>query len=125
MAIPGVGPVVATTILVESGDVTRFQSARQYAAYCGLVPRVRSSAGSAKLGHITKAGPSDLRWAISTAVTSSTRTKAPGAHTVMYRRKKRRNKPPKVAICAGANTLARMIYAVLTRDTPYHPAKAA
>jgi len=48
-AIPGIGPVIAATILTESIGIERFTSARKYAAYTGLVPRVRSSGGV--MGH--------------------------------------------------------------------------
>ena len=61
--IPGIGPIIAATILAETADIHRFPSARAFAAYTGLVPRVRSSAGKAKLGHITRSGPPGLRWA--------------------------------------------------------------
>jgi len=44
-AIPGVGPVIGATILAESAGIGRFPNARKFAAYTGLVPRVRSSGG--------------------------------------------------------------------------------
>ena len=59
--IPGVGPVVALTTLAALGDPRRFRDSRRAAAYTGLIPSERSSAGHQRRGHITKEGPSELR----------------------------------------------------------------
>lgn len=119
-AIPGVGPAIAATILAESPGIERFRSARQFAAYCGLVPRVRSSAGKAKHGHITRSGPRDLRWALGMAVMVGQFNKQPTPQGLMYRRKKKR-KPARVALCAAANKLARIVYVMLARGESYRP----
>lgn len=119
LGIPGVGPVLASVVIAEIARIDDFESARQFAAYVGLVPRVRSSAGKARCGHITKAGPSDLRWAITQAVVISSRCKAQSAVTKMYHRKRAKGKPAKVAICAAANKLARVIYSMLKNDAPF------
>jgi len=118
-AIPGVGPTIAATILAESGGIERFRSARQFAAFCGLVPRVRSSAGKAKHGHITRSGPRDLRWALGMAVMVGQFNKEPSPQSRMYQRKKRKGKPARVALCAAANKLARIVYVILARGEDY------
>ena len=120
-AIPGVGPAIAATIIAESSGIERFKSARQFAAYCGLGPRVRSSAGKAKYGHITRSGPRDLRWALSMAVIVGQFSKQPTPQTLMYRRKRKRRKPARVALCAAANKLARIVYVILARGEDYRP----
>ncbi len=55
--LPGFGPVTAAAFLAEVGDVSRFKRAKHLAAYLGLVPRVRSSAGKTRFGRLTKEGP--------------------------------------------------------------------
>ncbi len=65
LEIPGSGEVIAATILAEVADISRFPNARAFAAFTGLVPRVRSSAGKAKMGHIARSGPPALRWCLS------------------------------------------------------------
>ena len=120
-AIPGVGPAIAATIVAESVGIERFKSARQFAAYCGLVPRVRSSAGKAKHGHITRSGPRDLRWALGMAVMVGQFNKQPSPQGLMYKRKKRNRKPARVALCAAANKLARIVYVILARGEEYRP----
>ena len=52
--IPGVGPILALTILAEIGDVGRFHPAKHLSSYAGLVPSTRQSGELAMHGHITK-----------------------------------------------------------------------
>ncbi len=122
--IPGFGPIIAATVLAEVPNAGEFKSARQFAAYAGVVPRVRSSAGKAKHGKITKAGPSGLRWALGQAVMVGHFAKEPTPAVLLHRRKRAKGKPYKVALCAGANKLARMVWAMLSKGTEYQPAKA-
>lgn len=118
-AIPGVGPVIAATILAESAGIERFLTARQYASFVGLTPRVRSSAGKAKLGCITRNGPPQLRWALGQAAMVGLRCKKPTRISAFYRRKRKRGKPGSVAICAAAHKLARAVWVVLTRGEDF------
>ena len=120
-AVPGIGPIIAATILAEVPRPEEFESSRQFAAFAGLVPRVRSSAGKAKRGSITKAGPKDLRWALGQAVMVGHFAKEPTPATRLLRRKRAKGKAYKVALCAGANKLARMVWAMLVRKTEYRP----
>lgn len=117
--VPGIGPILAATILSEAQGIERFSSARKFAAYCGLVPRVRSSAGKARYGRITKCGPADLRWALGHAVMVGQRCKQPSSAVQLCRRKKAKKRPAKLAICAGANKLARIVWAMLVRGQDY------
>jgi transposase len=62
--IPKVGPVTIDVIVSELGDVRRFSSAKQVAAYAGLAPICRESDGKAKQLGIAKRGSGRLRWAL-------------------------------------------------------------
>ena len=59
--VPGVGLVVATTFRAFVDRHERFAHAAQVSAAIGLVPREDSSAERRHRGHITKAGPCELR----------------------------------------------------------------
>ena len=59
--VPGGGVVVALTFRAFVDDVARFPSASQLSAAVGLVPREARSAERRHRGHITKAGPRELR----------------------------------------------------------------
>jgi transposase len=62
-AMRGVGRLTATTLVVELGSFSRFDSPRELMSYCGVVPSEYSSPGpgNAKPGGITKAGNAHLR----------------------------------------------------------------
>jgi transposase len=59
--IPCVGPITIDVVLSTLGDVRRFRSQKQVAAYAGLAPGIRSSAGRTKQQGITRRGPGVLR----------------------------------------------------------------
>jgi transposase len=54
--IPGVGPIVATALVVEVGDWKAFSSGRNLAAWIGLVPKQHSTGGKERLDGISKQG---------------------------------------------------------------------
>jgi transposase len=60
-SVPGVGLIVATTFRAFVDRHERFGHAGQVSAAIGLVPREDSSAERRHRGHITKAGPRELR----------------------------------------------------------------
>lgn len=63
-SVPGVGVVTVEVLLSEIGDIRRFRSAKDVAAYAGLVPKIRESAGKGKELGITKEGSRLLRWVL-------------------------------------------------------------
>jgi len=60
----GVAPVVAVTMVVEIGDMRRFDNPSQLMAYLGLVPSENSSGQTTKRGGITKTGNGHARRAL-------------------------------------------------------------
>jgi transposase len=121
-AIPGVGPILGATVVAELGTVDRFQDSRHLASFTGLVPRVRSSAGKAQLGRITKSGPPALRWALTQAIITGLRTQG-NPFARFYRKKRRRGERAMRAVCAAAHKLARVIFVVLSQQVAYDPLK--
>jgi transposase len=73
-ALPGVGEFTALIILAETGDITRFTSARKLAAWAGLTPTVRGSDRTIRHGHISKQGSAWLRWALGQAAQTAKRS---------------------------------------------------
>jgi transposase len=63
-ALRGVQFLVAITVVAELGDLTRFDSPRQLAAFVGLIPSEYSSGTSRRQGGITKAGNGRARRAL-------------------------------------------------------------
>ena len=55
MTIPGIGPIVASTVLASIGDVSRFETPEKLSSYFGLTPKVRQSGDRpARHGRISK-----------------------------------------------------------------------
>jgi error-prone DNA polymerase len=59
--IPGIGPITASLIAATVVDISLFKTARQFAAWLGLVPRQNSTGGKTRLGRITKTGNREIR----------------------------------------------------------------
>jgi transposase len=123
--IPGIGVVTATAITALVSDATTFRSARQFAAWVGLTPRLSGTGGKVQLGRISKAGNRYLRRLLTTGATSLVRCarrrpeKAGWITTLLARR------PARVVITAVANKLARVAWAVLSRDESFRQPQTA
>jgi transposase len=63
MQLPGVGFVVAMTVLSAIGDISRFENAKQLVGYAGIGAGVHDSGKTHKEKKITKKGRRELRWA--------------------------------------------------------------
>jgi transposase len=116
MTIPGIGPFIATVLVLELGDIQRFAHAKQVASYVGLTPRVRASAGRVRAGHISKEGNRLLRWVLVLAATQAIRRPGP-LRTWFHAVKKRRGK--KVARVALARRLAEIVFHVWKQGCDY------
>lgn len=62
--IPGVGPRTAEAVLAYTDEVERFRRGKDYGSYFGVTPRLDESGSTRRLGHISKQGPSVVRWLI-------------------------------------------------------------
>ena len=81
--LPGAGPFTALVILAETGDLSRFASARKLASWAGLTPMVRGSDRTVRYGHISKQGSVWLRWVLCEA--AQTARRHPAARSRMSR----------------------------------------
>jgi transposase len=112
--IPGIGVITASAVAAFVTDIAVFQSARQFAAWLGLTPRLNGTGGKVQLGRITKAGDRNLRRLLVLGATSLVRQarinpeKAPWVAALLARR------PARVVTVAVANKLARIVWAVLS-----------
>lgn len=118
--IPGVGPTVACTAVAALGDVRRFRTSAQVAAYAGLVPRERSSGTTVVRGGITHQGRSELAQVMVQAAWAVLRTKRDAA--LPLKRRFYRILPQRgsqVAIVALARHLLTVLYQVWKGQTTY------
>jgi transposase len=121
--IPGIGPITASLIAATVVDISRFKTARQFAAWLGLVPRQNSTAGKTHLGRITKAGNKEIRKLLVLGATSMV-GRAEGWHSALgaWLRDILQRRPARLVTVALANKMARIAWAVMTRNEVYHPA---
>src|SRR5260370_6688080 len=61
MAVPGLGPIIASAMVAAIGNGTAFATGRDFAAWLGLVPKQMSTGDRTILGRITKRGNRYLR----------------------------------------------------------------
>jgi transposase len=125
MAIPGVGPVLASALVAAVADPNSFRSGRNLAAWIGLVPRQNSSGGKERLGAISKQGDRYLRQLLVVGAIAVVRyavrngARRPWLVQLLARR------TPKVAAVALANRNARMVWAIMTSGERYREPAAA
>jgi len=117
-SVPGVGLIVATTFRTFVDRCERFGHAGQVSAAIGLVPREDSSAERRHRGHITKAGPRELRSLLIQAAWVCWRHGGSGtlrawADRVAARRGRR------IAVVALARRLSRILFALWRDDTTF------
>jgi transposase len=117
-SIIGVGPLTATSILAEIGDITRFPSSKQLIAYAGLDPRVKQSGATLNRNtKLTKRGSPELRRCL--FICANTARRYDPELKDYYERKREQGKAYTPSVVAVAQKLTGRIYAVLTRQTPY------
>src|SRR4051795_11286357 len=73
----GIGPLTSVTILAELGDARRFRSSREAVRYAGLDITVHQSDARRAPGHLSRQGPSALRWALFEAAQCARRPGSP------------------------------------------------
>jgi transposase len=117
MSVPGVNVIAAATFMAAIGDIRRFRTSRQLAAYLGLDPKVRQSGSEpARSGRISKQGSASARWALVEAAWSVVRQPGP-LHAFYERLRARRGS--QIAAVAAARKLACLFWCLLTRDEDY------
>ena len=116
LTAPGVGPVVAATVIAEIGDFGRFPDGKAIGRYAGLAPRLFASGGKERHGHISKTGPADLRWVLQQAAWTAIR-----CDESIKRRwlKISRGSGKKAAAVAIARQLLVALWQMVRQQAPY------
>lgn len=119
--IPGVGNILGSVILLETGEIERFASAGHYASYCRCVGSERISNNKKKGENNSKNGNPYLCWAFVEAANHAIRKE--GRIQKFYQRKL--NKKLRVkAIKAVAHKLSRAVYYMLKDGEPFDVERA-
>ena len=116
MGVPGIGQVLATTIMLETGQIERFAGAGNFASYARCVDSVRMSNGKHKGEGNSKNGNPYLSWAFVEAANFAVRYCEQAKR--FYERKKTKTNNV-VAIKAVAHKLARASFHILKERQPF------
>jgi transposase len=116
-SIQGVGTVVSATMLAEVPDLQNFDSARQAAAYLGVVPSKRQSGSSLnRSGGITKRGNTRVRAVLYMAGMVGMRTDP--VLRAFAERLRKSGKKTKVIIVAVMRKLVHILYGIAKSGEP-------
>jgi transposase len=120
ITLPGIGKILALTIMLEVGDIRRFPTVGDYSSYCRCVKSIRTSAGKITGYGNRKNGNKYLSWAYVEAAQFARRFH----ETVRtYYQKKMAKTNRIVAIKALSHKLTRESYYVMRDQVDYDPAR--
>lgn len=115
-SVPGIGKILALTLLYEIHDVTRFPRVQNFASYARLVKCARESSGKRLGTGGAKIGNVHLKWALSEAAVLFLRG---NARAQAFLQKIRRKHGRAKALSILAHKLGRAIYHMLQRGTVF------
>lgn len=115
-SVPGIGEILAATIMLETGAIERFARAGNYSSYCRCVNSTRISNSKKKGEGNTKNGNKYLAWAFVEAAHYAIRF-CPPAKRFYERKKAKRNGI--VALKAVAHKLSRACYHIMREGKPF------
>jgi transposase len=119
-SIPGIAETTAATLLAEITDIKQYRSARQVAAYAGLVPRERQSGMSLRgRTRLSKIGNARLRRALYFPAITALRCSP--FFQAWAEGLRARGKSKMSIICAVMRKLVHLAYGVLKNGKPFDP----
>jgi transposase len=116
LEVPGIGIIIALTILYEIDSIARFKTRQQFSSYCRLARPQHTSNGKCVGFANSKCGNSALKWAFMEIITNA----PANSHVVknVYDYLKRQY-PPLKARAILANHFATVIYYMLKNKTSF------
>ena len=116
LTAPGIGDILAMTIMLEVGDIRRFETVGAFSSYCRLVNTKHFSAGKRKGKGNRKNGNRYLAWAFTEAAHIAKRKK--GKINSYFQQKAAKTHPVVAAVSLG-NKLARACYYMMRDQVPF------
>ena len=120
LTMPGVGMILALTIMLETGEISRFSRVGRYTSYCRCARATHTSNGKKKGDHNSKCGNPYLSWAYVEAVHHALRVCSPARK--WYDRKKAK-KNGALATKALASKWSKAGYYIMKNQNPFDLAK--
>jgi len=114
--VPGIGKIIALTILYEIGDINRFATVQDFVSYARLICPLHESGGKILGRGAKKIGNSHLKWAFSEASVLFLRNN-PDGQKLLARIERKHSKSKALNILA--HKLGRAVYFILKRKTVF------
>jgi transposase len=125
MEVPGVGPIIASTVLAKVPDPKLFPSGRDFAAWIGLTGKDHGTGGKHRPGRISKQGDRMLRALFISGASAHLRQQKARGVSDPWLRDLLARRPYKVAMVAFAAKTARIVWAMLAKGEPYRASASA
>ena len=122
--LPGVGPILALTILAEAGDLRRFPHHRQFLKFCGFDLSTQQSGQFRGTSRLSKHGNARLRYAFWMAANGAVRMRQNTFREKYARYIKSDPQNPdrkRKALCAVAAKVARVAHGLIKTGSDYRP----
>jgi transposase len=119
MEAPGVGPIIATTVLAKVPDAKVFRSGRDFAAWVGLTGKDHGTGGKHRPGRISKQGDRMLRALLISGASAHLRQQIARGVEDPWLRELLARRPYKVVMVAFAAKTARILWAMLVKGEHY------
>jgi transposase len=116
LTVPGIGDILALTIMLEVGDIKRFSKVGNFSSYCRCVSSKRISNGKSKGRNNAKNGNRYLAWAF---IEASNFARRYNAHLNKFYQRKAAKKNGIIATKALSNKLSRACYYVMRDQSPF------
>ena len=123
LTVAGIGPILAQTIALETGDMRRFPTVGNYASYCRCVDSHKISNGKRKGTGNVKNGNPYLAWAYMEAAQFAMRFQ-PAAQRFYQRKLAKSRNNTVLARKAVAHKLSRACYYIMRDLVPFEATKA-
>jgi transposase len=123
LTVAGIGPILAQTITLETGDIRRFPTVGNYASYCRCVDSTKLSNGKRKGTGNVKNGHPYLAWAYMEAAQFAMRFQ-PEAQRFYQRKRAQSRNNTVLARKSVAHKRSRACYDLMRDLVPFEATKA-
>lgn len=121
-SIPGIGPRTAEAIVAFTDAIERFGNRKQFASYFGMTPTEDSSGLVERHGHISKRGPSVVRWVL-TEASYQVIARCPVFRRFFARIHRGKKGRRKTAIVATGRKVLTVCFGMMRDQTQFDPGK--
>ena len=121
--VPGIGPIIALTILAEAGNIRRFGHINQFLKFCGFDLTTKQSGTFRGKTTLSKRGNSDLRkmfWMAATIATRMRENTFRRKYENYLRNTSKDADTKRKAYVAVAAKMARVVHSMITHNTDYY-----